>query len=278
MSKSGGNMGHEEYKPYENLHLSVGRFDGGQCLGAHEYYYKQYDSCSYRWQAAHRATTSDRALYAGQHGKTGISAPAPSTASNFQRNRALARDPGPETTSEEGRVYQLVTGVAFRTAFSPWPNNPHHLIPDAQLKNVMIELTKDVPEMRRVIVQGLLESKYNLNHWENMMILPQEDKIGCLLELPTHPAGDDHRQYSAEVRLKLKEIFLPYRVVVKQVKAGESHDELDPLELKQALIGLSRTLHGAVIAARPQVRARCADKRVISINSFRDHVKTILGV
>jgi hypothetical protein len=278
MAQSGGRFGkdHAEYKPYEDLHLSVGAFDGGQCVGAHEYYYKQRDSCSYRWQAAHRATTSDKALY-GTVAPT-YSAAAPETVDKFLRYRALVGTPGPVQTSQAGRDYRTVLGQPFRTGFSPWNNNAHHLLADAELKNSIFEMAQGLPVVENLIVQGLLENQYNINHWKNMMILPQEEKDGCRMELPTHPQGDSHPSYSAKVKAAIDGALAPYKAVVKQVKEGKKHDTPDPLQIKGAIEAISTTLHTSVLALRVTVKARCASTGSIAINSFASQVGTSLGV
>jgi len=276
---SGGRFGkdHEVYEPYEDLHVSVGSFDGGQCVGSHEYYYKQRDSCSYRWQAVHRATGSDKALYGNP--TPGISSPAPATAANYLRNRALVGLPGPVQTSAAGRAYQLVTGVPFRTAFSPWANNAHHLLADAEVKNAIVEVTGGYIVVQELLVQGLLRNKYNINHWKNTIILPLEDKIGCQLNLPTHPAGDSHPTYSATVKAGVDAAVSPYKALVEQVKAGEKdHTVPDPVDIKAALEALSDSLHAGVLALRPLVQARCAANGQISINSFASNIGTSIGV
>jgi A nuclease family of the HNH/ENDO VII superfamily with conserved AHH len=278
MGGKAGSFGkdHAEYVPYEDLHHSAGGFDGGKCVGAHEYYYKQRDSCSYRWQAHHRATTSDKGLY-GQTG-TQVSSPSPGQAATLLRNRALAIAPGPLKVSKGGRAYRKVTGQPFRTAFAPWPNNPHHLLPDAQLKNGIFQMAAGLPTVQDMIVQGLLNNAYNINHWKNMMILPQREKEGCALSLPTHPQGDSHPAYSATVRDGVDLALQPYGTVVQQVKAGKPHDVPDPVDIKGALETLSGDLHAAVLALRPTVAAKCASSSDISIGGFASAIATSIGV
>ena len=267
---------HSKYEPYENLHKPVGRFDGGACLYEHEYYYQQRNSCSYRWQAHHRATGSDRALY-GTLGQ-GISAPSPGEAATLLRNRALATAPGPVTTSAAGKKYRLVTGQPFRTAFSPWPNNAHHLIPDAQLMNGIFSLAADLPTVEDLIVQGLLVNQYNLHHWKNMMILPQRKQEGCDLGLPTHPRGDSHPAYSAKVRDGVDLALKPYKKVVEQVADGEPHDTVDPVNVIQALETLSESVHTSIVAMKPRILGACNQNGDISIGVMTPFVSTTPGV
>ncbi|MCA9712372.1 MAG: hypothetical protein KDK70_41435, partial [Myxococcales bacterium] len=70
--KFGKDDSHAVYANWEYLHDSVGSYDGGKCVGAHQPYYKESDSCSYRWQGHHRATGPDSNLYGDWEGKIGI--------------------------------------------------------------------------------------------------------------------------------------------------------------------------------------------------------------
>lgn len=269
-------FGHAEYEPYEDLHVSAGSFDGGQCVGAHEGYYVQRDSCSYRWQGQHRATSTDKALY-GNVG-TAFSAPRPEHAARLHENKALARPPGPVQTTEDGKPYQLVEGQPFRTAFAPWKNNPHHLLPDAQLKNGIFEMAQGLPKVQDLVVQGLLKSKYNINHWKNIMILPQLKADGCALTLPTHPQGDSHPAYSARVRAGVDQALLQYQSVVEAVRDGKDHPNPDPKDLVGALEALSDALHAAVVGLRAAIAAKCASSDDISIASFSSAIAKATGV
>jgi A nuclease family of the HNH/ENDO VII superfamily with conserved AHH len=268
---------HSEFEPYENLHNTVGTFEGGSCVWVCKgsWYYKQRSSCSYRWQAHHRATTSDRALY-GTLGQ-GVRRRSPGEAATLLRNRALAMSPGPVTNDAAGEPYQLVTGQAFRTAFAPWPNNAHHLIPDAQLRDGIFTMAADIPTVKDLIVQGLLKNKYNFHHWKNMMILPQENAVGCALGLPTHPQGDSHPAYSAKVRGGVDDALTPYQNVVEQVRNGEPHDKVDPVDIIGALEALSEALHTSIVALKPRILGTCSQNGDISVGAMSPFVSTTPG-
>jgi len=265
---------HSRYEPYDDLHKSVGTFDGGACLYPHPpaYYYIQRNSCSYRWQAHHRANGPDKALYGEMSGQ--FRSFSPTHAANLFEYRALAAPPGPVGPSG----LQKVKGLPFRTAFAPWPNNAHHLIPDAQLMNGIFDLAADLPAIQETIVQGLLKSPYNLHHWKNMMILPLDPKQGCALGLPTHPQGDTHPAYNIEVRTGVDEALSPYKAVIKQVADKEKeHEVVDPVDIKEALEALSDALHTSLIALKPEILGACAKDEDISLGAMTQFITTSPG-
>jgi hypothetical protein len=67
-----------------------------------------------------------------------------------------------------------------------------------------------------VIRRGLLEEKYNLNHKDNMIILPLDSRVAEAIGLPRHrhtPGICSHRTYSDGIRRRLNEVFYPIRQV-----------------------------------------------------------------
>lgn len=275
--KFGKDDSHAVYAPWEHLHTSVGAFDGGKCVGAHQYYYKQSDSCSYRWQAHHRATGADSGLY-GNWNQLGFRNRAASEATTLFRNQALNAPPA-VVPSDPSRA--TVAGLPFRTGFAPWCNNAHHLLPDAQLRDGIFGVAGDNPDAQDLIMKGLLENDLNINHWRNMMILPQMLSDGCALSLPTHPQGDSHPVYSAKVKLAVDGVLEVYEPIVEQMEDGSldaKHEVPDPLDVVSALMAIPDGIHAEVIALRPVVAARCQAQDPIAINSFATQVATALGV
>lgn len=276
MAKSGGKFGkdasHAVYAPYEDLHLSVGSFDGGQCVGPHGRYYVQRDSCSYRWQAHHRATGPDSSHYPKSN-KVGIRHRSRAEARILWNNKALDQDP--DLSQDNPKV----GAKAFRTAFAPWNNNAHHLLPDAQLRGGIFGVAEGVAEAEALIIKGLLTGKYNVNHWKNMMILPQSEKVGCALSLPTHPQGDSHPTYSAKVRAAVDGALSCYKSIVADMKAGtfsQNHDVPDPEDVVGALEAISDGIHGEIIAMKAVVKARCDAGDDTAINHFAERIATAL--
>jgi hypothetical protein len=272
--KFGKDKSHAAYASWEYLHTSVGSFDGGKCVGAHEYYYKQRDSCSYRWQAHHRATGADKAHY-GSWNQIAFSNSAAGTAKKHFANRALNAPP----TFKKKRA--TIAGLPFRTAFAPWNNNAHHLLPDAELRDSIFGVAGDSPDAQDLIIKGLLDNEYNINHWRNMMILPQDQDVGCDLSLPIHPWGDSHPSYSAALKAKVDAVLKVYKPIVQKMKDGtfeKDHEVPDPLDIVDALMAVSDTVHAQVLALKPVVAAQCTAKGSIAINQFSSQIATAMGV
>lgn len=275
--KFGKDESHAAYGPWEHLHVSVGAFDGGKCVGAHEYYYKESDSCSYRWQAHHRATGADSGLY-GSWDKVGFRNRAAGEAATLQRNNALN---APPSVASNDATRRIVAGLPFRTGFAPWNNNAHHLLPDAQLRDGIFGVAGEDPTAEDLIIKGLLDNEYNINHWRNMMILPQDQSVGCELSLPTHPQGDSHPTYSAKVKAAVDGALAVYEPIVEKMKNGtydKDHEVPEPLDVVDALMAISDGIHAEVLALRAVVAVRCKAADSIAINQFASQVATALGV
>lgn len=272
--KFGKDESHAVYASWEHLHTSVGGYDGGKCVGAHEFYYKECDSCSYRWQAHHRATGADSAHY-GSWNTLAFSNTAAKTAKKLAGYNALNAPP----TYNNDRA--TIAGLPFRTAFSPWYNNAHHLLPDAELRDGIFGTAGDLPEAQDLIIKGLLDNQYNVNHWRNMMILPQEHDVGCRLSLPIHPWGDSHPTYSATLKAKVDAVLKVYKPIIKKMRDGtfeKNHEVPDPLDIVDSLMGVSDSVHAQVLALKPVVAARCQATGAIAINQFSSQIATALGV
>jgi len=276
--KYGKDDSHAVYQPWEDLHTSVGAFDGGKCVGAHQYYYKESDSCSYRWQAHFRATGADTGLYGNWQQGLGFRNRAAKEASTLFRNRALNAPPTPAPNNPKRSI---AAGLPFRTGFSPWPNNAHHLVPDAQLRDGIFGVAGENPDAQNLIIKGLLDHEMNINHWRNMMILPQQYPDGCALSLPTHPQGDSHPAYSAKVKSAVDGVLSVYEPIVAEMEDGPvdpEHEVPDPVDVVEALMAIGDVIHTEVIALRPIVAARCQASNPIAINSFANAVAAGLGV
>jgi hypothetical protein len=276
--KFGKDESHAVYANWEHLHTSVGSFDGGKCVGAHEYYYKECDSCSYRWQAHHRATGADSGHYGAWQGVLGFRERATKEAANLLRNKALNAAPVAKPGDPDRST---VAGLPFRTGFAPWNNNAHHMLADAELRDGIFGAAGDNAQAQDLIIKGLLDKNYNINHWRNMMILPQDQKIGCQLSLPTHPQGDSHPAYSAKIKAKVDAALKVYQPIVKKMNDGtfdKNHEVPDPLDIVDALMAISDSVHAEIIALKPVIAARCQATESIAINQFASQVATALGV
>jgi hypothetical protein len=273
---------HSVYKKYKDLHHPAGTREGGKCMVRCEYIYKQRNSCSYRWQALKWIDPggADRDIYKS-HSKglsgTDWRSVSPSYAAKLSAAGALVTMTAPAPI-KSGKMRSNVQGVAFRTAFAPYPNQAHHLLPEATLKNGILEVTQPAPTVQDLIVQGLLEKKYNLNHYENVMILPTGRKDGCQMGLPCHPTN--HNKMDKQILKKVLEALKPYQAVVKAVLKDEDHPNPDPEDIKDDLEEIGKTIHKNIVSdgERNAIKALCASGGDIEIDSLAPKVASWLGV
>lgn len=101
----------------------------------------------------------------------------------------LPRDPRKSPTA-----WRLDFGDNFTDANVPYVHNYHHMVPWDALKKVFT-----TRELKLVQL-----STYSLNDGINLIILPRAEKVGQVLQLPTHT--DNHPEYSFEVEQLLTQI------------------------------------------------------------------------
>jgi hypothetical protein len=234
-------VGHTAAKKYKGLHHCDSDREKGKCLGGHHWPYGRNRSCSYRWQAVFRAEEQDAAVY--------------------------------QSAVKQG-------SKPFRTATRPWPNEAHHLIPKAELVNVICTIAKGADgnvDLR--IIQHLLDNEYNINHYCNMMVLPQQARLASRLGLPTHPSYKYllkkqpnrrgiriHEDYSAEVNKKLQLILAPYKT---WPTTGPCKNPPEGPDIVEKLKKFSNDLHKGILDARVQFLAQhgAGTTASMSINS-----------
>jgi HNH/ENDO VII superfamily nuclease len=186
---------HASDKRFIKKHVKTGAVDGGHCLARHISGYT-VSSCSHRWQARQRAANDDATWY------------------------NITQRPG-----------WAVSGTRFTTS-SRWPyhHNAHHIIPNGVLRDCINDMVAQVsqkepdkgPALRILVRGGLLDAGYNLNHKDNMIILPLREEEAVPLNLPRHleDHAQAHEAYSASVMAVIEEVILDY----VQVMAGEMED------------------------------------------------------
>lgn len=193
-------------------HVSTSSGDDGACLVSHESSYKQDDSCSHRWQAYRQAQVYkhwyDYPAYASLEGS----------------------DVLPPSSLPSGRSWDLGASQHwaigevpnFRMlAAAPYWHNAHHVIPRSVLNSCLLDAARTDMRLFWVVRVGLMEAKYNLNHKNNMVILPMRQAVAEALCLPRHIAGIDtqpgeipercdHPAYSALVADKVRPVIRAY--------------------------------------------------------------------
>lgn len=155
---------------------------------------------------------------------------------------------------------KIPVGENFTTAYWPYWNNAHHMIPQATLNGQITKLVDDV-KTRNFVRAGLLQARYNVNHYKNMILLPQDKEVGYLLKLPRHLSLDDgstefdpkpkfdHVAYSMKVRMRLTPIINDYKAEAEKVR--KKNEECDPRKMtalsKDKLEKLSKDCYDSIM-------------------------------
>ncbi len=211
---------HITQKQLDKLHKPVNETEHGACLTGHEGRYKEDKSCSYRWQA-HYVSIKERTsvyngitLQDGQKTRNGIAIRniagkgVQTSAYKTKKGRLHPSSyvshlppPGPGDWDLKGPPKELAARktIGGRKEKVPahknftkdrWPywHNAHHLIPKSLLNEAIDEAGKDSPnqDAASIIRKSLLEVEHNVNHFINMVILPQDREVGRLLKMPRH--------------------------------------------------------------------------------------------
>lgn len=268
---------HKAYQPTYKYHASVGSYDSGACLVKHVIPFKDADSCSYRWQGVHKAgmdpgkSAYDAHRNAKHHiGGRGTGAFMPEDSASLTKSAGMAGVVMGSTTTKKG-LRALVEVNNFTTGFVPYGNQVHHLLNASSLRKGIDDLVKAWYPIRWVIVNGLLGEKYNLNHFENNMILPTRDYHCRETGLPKHYGG--HQKYSDVIKTSIDEALTGYKKIANQMKKKKDHDPLDPLALKDALEAISKQVYTGIIG---EAAANRAARKLVTVNSLP--VGSFLGI
>jgi hypothetical protein len=211
---------HITQKQLDKLHQPTNETENGACLTGHEGRYKKDKSCSYRWQAHHVSIKERKPIYNGitlEDGQQtrnkvairnipgkGIQTSAYKTKKRrFHPSSYVTHlpPPGPGDWDLEGpnqdlaprktiagRKETIPKGQNFTKDRWPYWHNAHHLIPKSLLNDTIDLVAKNSPnpDAASIIRKSLLEAQYNVNHFANMIILPQDREVGRLLKFPRH--------------------------------------------------------------------------------------------
>jgi hypothetical protein len=234
---------HPFYLPDYRLHSSVPSYDDGACLIRHQYTYTVNDSCCYRWQGIKKAEA--------QPGR-----------SAYDAHRTV--------NCRIGK--QLVKGVDnFTTGWAPYGNQVHHVLNSSSLRKGIEDVAAVWGHIRRTIVNGLLNEKYNLNHFDNNMICPTADRNSIQTGLPKHLGS--HPNYSAKILTAVKKALKPYKAIANQMKNKKDHDKPEPEKLKDALLNISDTMYGNILG---MAAANRQAKKATSVDDLP--AKAYLGI
>lgn len=231
-------------------HTGSSNKEQGACLWGHDGDYRPDWSCSYRWQAhdfskgdADRKKIHNNPVLAFYKTMPAtLSTSGWSTGGGFfpAYYAATIKTPRePEDWYLDGPKkkgykpfggYEVPIGENFKRAYWPYWHNSHHLIPKGTLIAKM-EDEETAQVSAHAMRLALLKAKYNVNHYHNMLILPQDARVGYWLDLPRHlilkegnpldPGGlqvetMNHQAYNDKVAMDLSKALRAFINNVKQ--------------------------------------------------------------
>lgn len=265
---------HFEDEEYKELHKTVSNnTEGGACLNGRCRSNYETVSCSYRYQGLlgaekykHIYNAPDiKAVYHLGKEKKRSAIVAALSKKNVRREIAIngvyrVVDGGKERRCEilrrkDGVVYKTYEHddalyrkthwfLNFTVAQVPWPNQVHHVLNHSSLFKV-VQSFKNIPD---VVSQGLLKELYNINHKDNVVILPTKDCHARLTGLPKHGS---HPSYSKKVLKDVSKALREYKNLNKSA-GTESHPKPDPLAVKAKLLEISDQFYKKIIAEVPK--------------------------
>jgi hypothetical protein len=262
MSKDKSEEQHES-DVAENIHVGVSKSTGGgRCLNRHEAAWREH-SCSHRWQAYQHAL-SDSALY-----------DYPAYKRLVDRGRDVRTDARKDHTSSSGTFYPIYPeGYSFFLKAPkqgewdvgagrnfkwdcrvPYLHNAHHVVPNSKLRGAIDKSEKKFTGFRLVVRKGLARADYNLNHLDNMVILPMDSKVAGALNLPRHLITvlyRDHTVYSKYVAQELGKIMQKYEEQLSDYfeKKQKEHVKMTHQLCKASIESLSKRLYKQITARR----------------------------
>lgn len=286
MSKTDENP-HIEFKEYKKLHKRLKQYVNGACLcGRCVKAYEEKNSCSYRWQGRKIARenksiynfktgdVTDKKYHIGKENSISqIDQVMNDEGKMVQvaRNGYLAVEPVPgkeEWKVKSGRYLDKIVRIQDYTyvnftvsAKVPYAFQVHHVLPCSALRDAIMRF-KDIFS---VIGSGLLKKKYNINHYENMIILPEDEKFCIKTGLPRHKEGA-HKDYNKRVKKDVDSALKGYKSIAAQYDK-DTHDKPKPLDVKKQLMNVSKKWYDEILAARSRNLAANKDN-VIGINQI----------
>lgn len=232
-------------------HVETESVSGGACLNRHPpYHVKPNCSCSHRWQAYKKAE-DDKMLY------------------NYPAYASLVRKPvrhrsafksvtssGVEIWRDRPNPYDWDIGKNdnfLSKCVTPYFHNSHHLLPTGVLNGCIEKTAKNSgsDKLYDLIRIGLLEAKYNINHKNNMIILPKGKFVANHLRLPRHTSEIDvesgvkpdrfHQVYSDKLIIKVQEVVDKYAELLDE--PDENHGKPPNKLSKTKLERISKKLY-----------------------------------
>jgi len=243
-------------------HANPKSLSGGKCLNRHKggapCDVATRDSCWHRWQAYEKMASEtgyynypkyqslvfrqSPGFYVGQAGmprypRRWLARPAPH---EWDYGNSCTRRISGQTTPVPIQNFYV-------QASTPYNHQAHHLIPNAELADTILEVFSGISPIASIAVRrGLAGAGYNLNHADNMIMLPMDRVVSRAIGLPLHQscwAARSHKAWSAYARGKIKPIFEPLR------QQMEAHKKRDYASVKTQLEAMAVTLRNEVLAS-----------------------------
>ncbi|MCB9881262.1 MAG: AHH domain-containing protein [Planctomycetes bacterium] len=235
---------------FELGHHEASGTDGGKCLNRHIGTRKTDCSCSHMWQGYKRMKDDDSALYdwpkyeslSVGHRKTAIKGLYSSTFGHCDIGKNAPKNLG---IPEEGD-WDVKDDNFAKVCYLPYWHEAHHIVPNSTLRNVIEATargTADEGASKRVFRKGMLDEEYNLNHKQNMIVLPMNKIIAKAIGLPRHrltPEHRSHNKYSNHVKTELERIFSKLKQDVVLHKKAKYSPVVSQIKK------LSDKLHGSI--------------------------------
>lgn len=223
--------------------------EGGQCLvrrgvtrGSDGYLIES--SCNHRWQGFRRALDADRHRYNWPAYK--------SLSDGGFRMQVRGGGGGPgeveRSAVQPGQWNVSVAGPNFRTSCNvPYWHESHHLVTNGLLDFAIAQAAAagaSPGDTARAHKQQLLKAGYNLNHMENIVILPLASNICAALGLPAHreKGRPNHKVYDAMVKQRLADVFAGVKDAIEQHTGDENAPQTDWGTVSKRLVNASRHL------------------------------------
>ncbi|MBW2661811.1 MAG: AHH domain-containing protein [Deltaproteobacteria bacterium] len=253
MAKSADEKRHSYDSKILKKHVVTKSVSGGSCLNRHEWEVKEKCSCSHRWQAYKKAE-DDKMLY-------NYPAYASLVSKSVRHRRAFksVTSSGVETWRNRPNPYDWDLGKNdnfLSKCTTPYYHNSHHLLPTGLLNGCILKAAQEAKSytLYKLIRIGLLDAKYNINHKNNMVILPKGKFVANHLRLPRHTSEIDvepgvrpdlfHSVYSDRLRNKVQAVIDEYLELLDE--PDENHGKPPNKLSKAKLERISKKLYKKV--------------------------------
>jgi hydroxymethylpyrimidine pyrophosphatase-like HAD family hydrolase len=136
--------------------------------------------------------------------------------------------------------------VNFTIGKVPWPNQVHHVLNQSSLKDILNTLK----HTRKAAEQLLYKEFYNINHKDNMVILPSTNQFARITGLPKHGG---HTNYNERIFDELKQAFNDIKTIDDELDE-ECKEEPDIKSLRDDLVAISKEWYQKILAVVPENR------------------------